>query len=57
MEKDLVLKEELTKLDAKKFVFTNGSHEHIVNITKNLGIDGLFDDAFDNYLSCMVLVR
>jgi pyrimidine 5''-nucleotidase len=47
MEKDLVLKEELTKLDAKKFVFTNGSHEHIVNITKNLGIDGLFDDAFD----------
>ena len=47
MKKDLVLKEELIKLDAKKFVFTNGSHEHIANITKNLGIYGLFDGAFD----------
>ena len=47
MEKDLILKEELIKLDAKKFVFTNGSHEHITNITKNLGIYGLFDGAFD----------
>ena len=47
MQKDLILKEELIKLDAKKFVFTNGSHEHITNITKNLGIYGLFDGAFD----------
>ena len=35
MEKDLVLRKELLKLNAKKFVFTNGSHEHIVNITKH----------------------
>ena len=47
MEKDLVLRKELLKLNAKKFVFTNGSHEHIVNITKNLGIYDLFDGAFD----------
>ena len=47
MQKDLILKEELIKLDAKKFVFTNGTHEHIINITKNLGIYGLFDGAFD----------
>ena len=47
MEKDLVLRKELLKLNAKKFVFTNGSHEHIINITKHLGIYDLFDGAFD----------
>ena len=47
MEKDLVLREELIKLDAKKFIFTNGSHDHVKNITKHLGIDDLFDGTFD----------
>ena len=47
MEKDLVLRKELLKLDAKKFVFTNGSHEHVINITKHLGVYDLFDGAFD----------
>ena len=47
MEKDLVLRKELLKLNAKKFVFTNGSHEHIVNITRHLGIYDLLDGAFD----------
>ena len=47
MKKDLVLRKELSKLNAKKFVFTNGSHEHIINITKHLGIYDLFDGAFD----------
>ena len=42
LEKDLVLREELIKLDAKKFVFTNGSNEHVKNIIKHLGIDDLF---------------
>ena len=32
MEKDLVLREELIKLDARKFVFTNGSNDHVKNI-------------------------
>jgi putative hydrolase of the HAD superfamily len=36
MEKDIVLREELLKLDAKKFVFTNGSHGHVKQITKHL---------------------
>ena len=31
----------------KKYIFTNGSHDHVKNITKQLGIDGLFDGAFD----------
>jgi len=47
LEKDIILREELIKLKAKKFVFTNGSHEHIINITKHLGINDLFDGAFD----------
>ena len=47
LEKDLFLREELIKLKAKKFVFTNGSHEHVANITKHLGINDLFDGSFD----------
>ena len=47
MEKDIVLREEIKKLDLKKFVFTNGSKEHVKNITTHLGIDDLFDGVFD----------
>ena len=47
MKKDLVLRNELEKLNTKKFVFTNGSKEHVKNITEHLGIDDLFDDIFD----------
>ena len=47
MNKDLVLREELIKLNLKKFIFTNGSKEHAYNITKHLGIDDLFDGIFD----------
>ena len=47
LEKDLVLREELSKLEAKKIVFTNGSNAHVFNITKHLGIDDLFHGTFD----------
>ena len=47
MKKDLVLREELEKLNIKKFVFTNGSREHVNNITTHLGINDLFDGIFD----------
>ncbi len=47
MEKDIILREEIKKLDLRKFVFTNGSKEHVKNITTHLGIDDLFDDVFD----------
>ena len=47
LKKDTVLREELLKLDAKKFVYTNGCREHVNNITKHLGIDDLFDGVFD----------
>ena len=47
MEKDVVLRGEIEKLDLRKFVFTNGSSEHVSNITTHLGIDDLFEDVFD----------
>jgi putative hydrolase of the HAD superfamily len=47
LPKDLELKEELIKIKEKKYIFTNGSHAHVENVTKQLGIDGLFDGAFD----------
>ncbi len=47
LEKDLVLRKELLKLEAKKIVFTNGSNDHVKNITKHLGINDLFDGVFD----------
>ena len=47
MDKDLVLREELINLNLKKFVFTNGSKEHVKNITTHLGIDDQFNGVFD----------
>ena len=47
LPKDEILREELIKLKEKKIIFTNGSHAHVENVTKQLGIDGLFDGAFD----------
>jgi len=47
LPKDILLKEELIKIKEKKYIFSNGSHAHIKNVTKQLGIDGLFDGAFD----------
>ena len=34
-------------INLKKFVFTNGSKEHVKNITTQLGIDDQFDGVFD----------
>ena len=47
LKKDLKLRKELIELKTKKFVFTNGSHEHASNITRTLGISDLFDGFFD----------
>ena len=47
LKKDSKLYEELEKLEGKKFIFTNGSRNHALNVTKKLGIDNLFDDIFD----------
>mgnify|MGYP001447928059 FL=1 len=47
LPKDKILREELLKINEKKYIFSNGSHDHIKNVTKQLGIDDLFDGAFD----------
>ena len=67
LKKDTVLREELLKLDAKKFIYTNGSNEHVNNVTKHLGIDDLFDGVFDivdgkfipkpSVESCKILIK
>ena len=47
LKKDLILGEELKKLDGKKIIFTNGSRKHALNVTKRIGINQYFDDIFD----------
>ena len=47
LPKDKFLREELIKINEKKYIFSNGSHDHIKNVTKQLGINDLFDGAFD----------
>ena len=46
LPKDLLLRQELIKIKEKKYIFTNGSHSHVKNVTKQLGISDLFDGAF-----------
>ena len=49
MKEDKIMRNELEKLDMKKFIFTNGSAEHAKNILTHLGIYDLFgrDKIFD----------
>jgi len=46
LPKNLLLRQELIKIKEKKYIFTNGSHSHIKNVTKQLGIEDIFDGAF-----------
>ena len=47
LEKDQTLREELERTNLRKFVFTNGSKEHVKKITTSLGIDDQFENVFD----------
>jgi len=47
LKKDLILSEELRKLEGKKIIFTNGSRKHALNVTRKIGIEQHFDDIFD----------
>ena len=46
LPKDKLLRDELIKIKEKKFIFTNGSHSHVKNVTEQLGISDLFGGAF-----------
>mgnify|MGYP001383761302 FL=1 len=47
LEKNEPLEKEITKLNGKKIIFTNGSKAHASNVTKRIGIEKLFDGVFD----------
>ena len=47
LRKDVQLCRELEKLNGKKIIFTNGSRNHAINITKRIGVEQYFDDIFD----------
>ena len=47
LEKDAALRYELENLNLRKFVFTNGSHDHVKHITTTLGIEDQFEGVFD----------
>jgi len=41
------LAREVAKLPGRKLIFTNGSRDHAMATARQLGLDGLFEDAFD----------
>jgi putative hydrolase of the HAD superfamily len=47
LEPDPVLAREVGRLPGRKLIFTNGSRSHAILTAKQLGLDGLFEDAFD----------
>jgi putative hydrolase of the HAD superfamily len=42
-----VLAHEVARLPGRKLIFTNGSRDHAILTVRQLGLDGLFEDAFD----------
>ena len=41
------LRQEISKLPGRKLIFTNGSRDHALQTTAQLGLDGAFDGMFD----------
>ena len=41
------LAREVAQLPGRKLIFTNGSRDHAILTARQLGLDGLFEDAFD----------
>ncbi len=44
---DPVLAREVARLPGRKLIFTNGSRNHAILTARQLGLEGLFEDAFD----------
>ena len=47
LQPDLALASEVARLPGRKLIFTNGSRNHAILTARQLGLDGLFEDAFD----------
>jgi putative hydrolase of the HAD superfamily len=44
---DPVLAREVARLPGRRLIFTNGSRNHAILTARQLGLEGLFEDAFD----------
>jgi putative hydrolase of the HAD superfamily len=44
---NLPLAFEMARLPGRKLIFTNGSRDHALRTARQLGLEGLFEDAFD----------
>ena len=47
LKPDPILAREVGRLPGRKLIFTNGSREHANLTVRQLGLDGIFEDAFD----------
>ena len=47
LKPDPILAREVERLPGRKLIFTNGSRNHAILTARQLGLDGLFEDAFD----------
>src|ERR1700722_7834834 len=47
LKADPALALEIGRLPGRKLIFTNGSRSHAILTAKQLGLDGLFEEAFD----------
>src|SRR5208337_5141016 len=47
LQPDPALASEVARLPGRKLIFTNGSRNHAILTASQLGLDGLFEDAFD----------
>ena len=47
LEPNPALALEVGRLPGRKLIFTNGSRSHAIDTARQLGLDGLFEDAFD----------
>ena len=47
LKPDPVLAREIGRLPGRKLIFTNGSRSHAILTAKQLGLDGLFEEAFN----------
>jgi putative hydrolase of the HAD superfamily len=47
LDPDPLLAREIQRLPGRKLIFTNGSRSHAILTAQQLGLDGLFEDAFD----------
>ncbi|HEY6517794.1 MAG TPA: pyrimidine 5'-nucleotidase [Roseiarcus sp.] len=47
LKPDPALAHEIGRLPGRKLIFTNGSRNHAILTAKQLGLDGLFEEAFD----------